>query len=76
MTGGKDQRPIAIVSHDHCMGVSMCLQMAKRAFRLNENGQSEFLGPGTATLDELQDAADACPMAAISVLELGSDPKT
>ena len=60
--------PEAIVSHDHCMGVSMCIQAAPRAFKLNKNGQAEFQGPGTGSLKELNDAADACPMSAITVI--------
>jgi ferredoxin len=59
--------PIAEVSHDLCMGTSMCTQAAPRAFRLNENGQAVFQGPATATPQELEDAAFACPMAAITV---------
>ena len=55
------------VSHDECMGVSMCTQAAPRAFRLNENGQSVYQGEGTASLDELQEAAACCPMSAIKV---------
>lgn len=59
------------ISHDHCMGVSMCTQSAPRAFHLDENGQSVYRGAGTATLAELQDAAASCPMAAIKVIEDG-----
>ncbi len=58
----------AEVSHEHCMGVSMCLQAAPRAFKINANGQSVFQGPGTATLDELRDAVDSCPMGAIRII--------
>lgn len=60
--------PEAIVSHDHCMGVSMCIQAAPRAFKLNKQGQAEFQGPGTGSLEELNAAADACPMSAIKVI--------
>jgi ferredoxin len=64
--------PIAEVSHERCMGTSMCTQSAPRAFRLNENGQAVFQGPGTATPEELEEAAFACPMAAITVRPGGS----
>ncbi len=46
----------------------MCKQAAPRAFKLNKNGQAEFQGPGTGSLQELNDAADACPMSAITVI--------
>lgn len=62
--------PIRVeVSHDHCMGVSMCTHAAPRAFRLNKDGQSVYQGAGTASLDELHEAAAACPMSAIKVIE-------
>lgn len=69
MTG---QRKLAIrveVSHDECIGVAMCTQTAPRAFRLNENGQSVYQGEGTASLEELREAATSCPMSAIKVIE-------
>ncbi len=62
--------PIRVeVSHDHCMGVSMCTQAAPRAFRLNEHGQAVYQGGGTASLAELHAAAASCPMSAIKVIE-------
>jgi ferredoxin len=62
--------PIRVeVSHDECMGVSMCTQVAPRAFRLDENGQSVYQGEGTATLEELHEAAASCPMSAIRVIK-------
>jgi ferredoxin len=68
MSDGPARGPRATVHHDRCMGVSMCVQAAPRAFRLNPQGQAEFQGPGTATLEELEDAADSCPMSAITVV--------
>ena len=57
------------ISHDECMGVSMCTQAAPGAFRLNENGQSVYQGEGTASREQLHAAAASCPMAAIKVVE-------
>lgn len=56
------------VSHADCMGVATCIQAAPRAFRLDENGQAVFQGPGTASLGELHEAAASCPMSAIKVI--------
>ena len=67
MSGRRNLRIRVEVSHDACAGVSMCTQVAPRAFRLNGNGQSEYQGAGTASLEELREAADSCPMSAIKV---------
>ena len=60
-------KPYAKVDPARCMGVSMCVFAAPAAFKLNADGQSEFQGAGTASAEELQDAADSCPMAAITI---------
>ena len=57
----------AVVDHDLCAGVAMCAQTAPGAFALNNEGLSEYRdGPWSEA--DLADAADACPMAAITVL--------
>ena len=58
---------VAVVDHDRCMGVAQCIRVAGSAFELNAAGQSVFLGAGRATRAQLQDAADACPMTAITL---------
>jgi ferredoxin len=61
----------AVVDHDLCAGVAMCTQTAPGAFALNHDGLSEYQdGPWAET--DLAEAADACPMAAIT---LTKDPK-
>ena len=61
----------AVVDHDLCAGVTMCLQAAPGAFALNDDGQSEYQdGPWPET--SLAEAAGACPMGAIT---LTKDPK-
>ena len=61
--------PIAVVSHDLCMGTLMCRRAAPRGFHLNADGQAEYQGEGSATLAELREAVDSCPMGAISLVE-------
>lgn len=57
----------AVVDHDLCVGAAMCTQTAPGAFALNGEGLSEYrAGPWSEA--DLADAADACPMAAITVL--------
>lgn len=47
----------------------MCVQAARSAFRLNAAGQAEFLPDHDADEDQLHDAADACPMSAITLVQ-------
>jgi ferredoxin len=63
--------PDVVVDHDLCAGVALCTQAAPGAFALNDEGLSEYQdGPWPAA--DLAEAADACPMAAITVTK---DPK-
>lgn len=63
----------AEVDHDLCAGVAMCLQVAPGAFALDEEGQSLFRPSGPWTETELEEAADSCPMTAITLLRSVDD---
>jgi ferredoxin len=62
----------AVVDHDRCAGVTMCVQTAPGAFAVNDDGQSEYQ-PGDWAEQHLTDAAEACPMAAITVFPAGPE---
>lgn len=68
------RRPSARVSHDLCIGTAMCTNLAPAAFRLNNDGQSEFQPEGAWKTDELYAAADGCPMSAITVADHEDGP--
>ena len=53
------------VDHDRCVGVAMCQFHAPGAFHLDENGQSVFDPDGDWEVGDVEDAIDACPMAAL-----------
>ncbi|HUZ24232.1 MAG TPA: ferredoxin [Streptosporangiaceae bacterium] len=57
----------AAVDHDRCAGVTICTQIAPGAFFINDDGQSQY-HPGQWGLRELREAADGCPMSAITVV--------
>lgn len=59
----------AEVSHDHCTGTGRCVHTAPRAFRFNPERLSVFVADGGWTRGEVREAADACPMSAITVFE-------
>jgi len=68
--GGAENSKISIeVSHDLCAGVAMCIQMAPGAFSLDDLGQSVFQPDSERTMKEIQQAADSCPMGAITIVE-------
>jgi ferredoxin len=56
----------AVVDHHRCVGVAMCVATAPGAFAVNDEGLSEYQ-PGSWERDDLVEAADACPMSAITV---------
>jgi ferredoxin len=57
----------AVVDHERCAGVTMCIQAAPGAFAVNDDGQAEFQR-GDWPEQDLIEAADSCPMSAITVL--------
>lgn len=57
------------VSHDLCVGTSMCVQIAPGAFRLDSEGLSEFEEAGEWDVEDVLEAVDSCPMSAIRVVE-------
>ena len=67
--------PRASVSHDRCVGVGMCVQHAPRSFRLNKQGQAEYVEDGEVSGEALEDAADSCPMSAIGLGAQDPDPR-
>ncbi|WP_428339010.1 ferredoxin [Mycobacterium sp.] len=59
----------AFVDPDLCASASQCVQKAPNAFHLDANGLSVFDPDGQWTDAELTKAADACPMAAIELID-------
>ncbi len=55
------------VDHNVCVGSSMCTQIAPGVFKLNENRQSEAVNPGGDSVEKIREAAQNCPVSAITV---------
>lgn len=68
MTGRRAAKIRAVVDHDLCAGVAECIQIAPGAFRLGDDGLAVAAEPGRFTADELAEAADSCPMSAITIV--------
>jgi ferredoxin len=66
MTGAQET-PVAVVDHNVCAGVAMCLQLAPGAFELDDEGQAVFRATGDWTASDVRQAAEGCPMEAITL---------
>ncbi|MEU8798458.1 ferredoxin [Spirillospora sp. NPDC048819] len=57
-----------IVDMDKCQDHGQCVFAAPEVFRLNEAGHLEYeSAPGDALRDAVEEAADVCPLQAITV---------
>lgn len=57
------------VDPDLCVGNAMCRALAERTFVADESGQSVVADPGAEPLEAILQAAEDCPMSAISVTD-------
>ena len=55
------------VDHDICVGNAMCVALATKTFALNEDRQSEAVDPQGDTMELILEAAENCPVSAITV---------
>jgi ferredoxin len=55
---------------DRCVGSQMCVHVDPQMFGLGSVGQAELIGP--IDRDKAIEAADQCPMEAITVTEEGA----
>ncbi len=55
------------VDHDKCVGSTMCVLTSPSVFALDEKGQSIVVDPAGDTEERVVDAAEQCPMSAITV---------
>lgn len=55
------------VDHDKCVGSTMCILTSPSVFALDEKRQSIVVDPAGDTEERVLDAAEQCPMSAITV---------
>lgn len=55
------------VDHDKCVGSTMCILTSPSVFALDEKRQSIVVDPAGDTEESVLDAAEQCPMSAITV---------
>ena len=57
------------VDHNVCVGNSMCETLAPKVFVLNDDRQSEAVNPDGDTEENILEAAESCPVSAITVVD-------
>ncbi len=57
------------VDHNLCVGNSMCETLAPKVFVLNDDRQSEAVNPNGDTVENILEAAENCPVSAITVVD-------
>ena len=55
------------VDHNICVGNAMCVTIATKAFELNDERQAVSANPDGDTEEIIMEAAESCPVAAITV---------
>lgn len=60
------------IDHDVCVGNAMCTTIAPDVFQLNEERQSEAVNPAGDTVEQILEAAENCPVSAITVADADS----
>lgn len=55
------------VDRNKCVGSTMCLQFAPTVFALNEGRQSIVTDPDGDSAEHILEAAESCPLSAITV---------
>jgi ferredoxin len=55
------------VNHNKCVGNAMCVTFAPQTFALNDNRQSAVVDPGGDPELMILEAAESCPVSAITV---------
>ena len=61
------RRLLVRVDHNVCVGNAMCETFAPHVFRLNDNRQSEAVDPAGDSEEKILEAAENCPVGAITV---------
>ena len=57
------------VDHNLCVGNAMCETFAPKVFVLNDDRQSEAVDPEADTEENILEAAENCPVSAITVVD-------
>jgi ferredoxin len=65
--------PRVEVDQQMCIGSGNCVEVAKGAFKLNDEDKAEVDDPTAVSIEDLRKAEEQCPVDAIFVEEQDSD---
>ncbi len=68
----KESQLIITINQNKCVGSTMCIQISPKAFALNEKRKAIVANPNADTLSSIKEAAEGCPMMAISIKDAKS----
>ncbi len=57
------------VDHNVCVGNATCTRIAPKVFKLNKDRQSEAVAPDGDAWERILEAAENCPVSAITVVD-------
>jgi len=66
-------KPRIEVDQELCVGSGNCVEVARGVFALNEEEKAEVVDPTAASVEDVREAEEQCPVAAILVEERESD---
>lgn len=58
-----------VVDWDACEGCGSCSELCPEVFELRDDGKVYVIGPDKCSTCDCQEAADICPVSAISFIE-------
>lgn len=61
--------PKIIVDKVKCIGCGLCVSLAEKTFKMNDQGKSEVLPNPSDPEEKIKEAAEACPVEAIIINE-------
>ncbi len=56
-----------VVNQETCIGCGLCESICPSVFRMNDDNLAEVYQQPDSISDELQEAVDSCPVAAIKI---------
>ncbi|MBI4999838.1 ferredoxin [Candidatus Gottesmanbacteria bacterium] len=56
---------ILVIDKDTCIGCGTCVALCAKVFKLSDDGKAEVIDQNADTAENIQNAIDSCPVAAI-----------
>ena len=57
------------IDRDKCVGAAACVAIGPEVFQLDDEDKATVLDPKAAPIEDIKEAAESCPVQAITVVE-------